>query len=225
MPWPKGGGEGESVPPGGCPLCQGRWQTWEMMWPARPLAKNREQVAAWLAHLPSPIAVDIHAEGGLGLRILLHCPPDSASGALTAWAAMAHQQSNFVRSEEQWVFKNLPVRMLKHSSLLPNLAVRGTNSDPILALGGKLLSGLGRGQRAGLRIWVIGHEPVLQEAIRAFSSTLQSSAAGVIGDATNPWGIRLAASRLLILLGILTAAMSSGLSLSTVIPAGPGAVG
>ena len=92
----------EPVPldPAQCPLCKGEWETWELMWPALPLPKNREQIAAWISQLPYPIAVDINVRGGDGMRVRLHAPPKSIDGAMAAWAAMNHQQTNFVKSDQ-----------------------------------------------------------------------------------------------------------------------------
>ena len=115
----------EPVPldPAQCPLCKGEWETWELMWPALPLPKNREQIAAWISQLPYPIAVDINVRGGDGMRVRLHAPPKSIDGAMAAWAAINHQQTNFVKSGQSYAVGNGTVSALHNHSILPNLVI------------------------------------------------------------------------------------------------------
>jgi TraM recognition site of TraD and TraG len=209
-----------------CPLCNGNLETWELMWPALPLEKNRDQVAAWISQLPHPIAIDINVVGGEGMRIRLHAPRGSIDGAITAWASMNHQQSHFVRSRKTIPIGPDTVWVLRSSSILPNLVVTETRADPLLAIGGRLLSGLLEGQETGLRIWLIRHDPHLQAKIRELASYSYGTAGGIDNqNAPNPWGLELGGYKLVVTAGMLIAAGSAALSVINVIPILGGVVG
>ena len=77
-----------------CPLCCGQWEAWELRLPPVPLQRNREQISAWLGQLPAPVAIEIFTTTN-GIKIRLYTPPEKASGAITAWASMTHQQSRW----------------------------------------------------------------------------------------------------------------------------------
>ena len=205
--------------PAQCPLCKGEWETWELMWPALPLPKNREQIAAWISQLPYPIAVDINVRGGDGMRVRLHAPPESVEGAMAAWASMNHQQTHFVKSDHSYAVGSGIVSALHNHSILPNLVIAASSSDPMLAIGGKLLSGLPDTMETGLRIWLIGSDPKLQAKIRELASYSYGTSSGVDQKgAPNPWGIRLSGYEFAVTIGMGIAAISAALAAVNVIP-------
>ena len=205
--------------PNQCPLCTGLWETWELMWPALPLPKNREQVAAWISQLPLPVVVDLNVKGGEGLRVRLHAPPGAISGAVAAWASMNHQQTNFVRSKDSFGVGGEKVSVLRNHSILPNLVIADSIADPMLAIGGRLLSGLPDGKEAGLRIWLLSHDPKLQAKIRELAAYSYGTSAGVDHkSAPNPWGLRFSMFQWIALLGMGITAISTAIAVVGVIP-------
>jgi len=86
------------------------------------------------------------------------------------------------------------------------------NADPMLAIGGQLRSGLQPGQQAGMRIWLLGKEQHLQERLRALVAYSYGTESGVNDSgAPNPWGIKLAFLRFIIIVGVTIAAVYGGL--------------
>ncbi len=210
-----------------CPLCNGNWETWDLMWPALPLEKNREQVAAWISQLPHPVAIDINVIGGEGMRIRLHAPPGTVNGATAAWASMSHQQTHFVKAQESPnTLGNGRVRILRSHSILPNLVITQISADPMLAIGGKLLSGLPEGEETGLRLWLVRHDPDLQTKIRELASYSYGTSAGVDNkNAPNPWGLKLSLYEFTTMTGMGITAVSAALAVINLIPAFAGIVG
>jgi len=95
---------------------------------------------------------------------------------------------------------------------VPNLVIGDLNADPLLAIGGQLRSGLKPGGQASLRIWLLGKEERLQERLRALSAYSYGTESGVNDrGAPNPWGIRLAFLRFVIIVGVTSAAVYGGL--------------
>lgn len=124
-----------------------------MRFPALPLTRNREQVAAWVAQLPFPSCVEILARGGDGIRLRLYVPPNRSQGVIQSWAAMTHQQSMFVRLDQTNIFQASECAVaLQKNSPVPDLIIAETNSDPLLAIGGQLLGGLHTNETARIRI-------------------------------------------------------------------------
>lgn len=196
-----------------CPLCKGEWETWEVRWPSLPLMHTRDQVAAWLSHLPQPVALDLFAIGGDGLHMCLHVPRGRATGVIQSWASMTHQQSIFVKSEQPNDINHVRVCCLRTRSIVPNLVIAETKSDPILAIGGQLLTGLPDGGKAGLRLWVTGHNLRLQNKIRVLSSYSYGTTGGVKDEAPNPWNIKLSLLRVVIMAGAAMIAISISLAI------------
>jgi len=85
-----------------CPLCAGLWEAWELLFSPIPLPKIREQVAAWLGSLPHPCVFEIGASSD-GVRLRLFTPPGCGQGAVSAWAAMLHQQLRWKQIGEKMI--------------------------------------------------------------------------------------------------------------------------
>jgi hypothetical protein len=194
-----------------CPLCSGQWEIWELHFPPVPLLKNRDQISAWLSQVPAPIAIEIFATTD-GIKIRLFAPPGKAEGAAIAWASMTHQQSRWEKVASEPNIGRMPVVGLRTKARVPNLVMGDLNADPMLALGGQIRNGLLPGQQAGLRIWLLGKEQHLQEQLRALVSYSYGTDSGVSEkNAPNPWGIRLAFLRFVIIVGVIIAAICGGL--------------
>lgn len=204
-----------------CPLCTGEWDQWELQFSPLPLPRIKAQIAAWLAQLPNPTAIEIAASRD-GLRMRLSMPPGKGSGAVSAWAALTQQQSMW-RSTPILKEGSGPARRgigyaLHTSAILPGLVA--TDGDPFLAIGGQLLSLVrAGGEGAGtdnleneilLRIWVLGRCAKLQERLRALAAYPYGTKSGVDDDAPNPWGLRLALWRAGIIFGSIIAAIFGG---------------
>ena len=83
----------------------------------------------------------------------------------------------------------------------------------MLAIGGKLLSGLPDTAETGLRIWLIGPDPKLQAKIRELASYSYGTSSGVDQKgAPNPWGLRLSGYEFAVSIGIGVAAISAALA-------------
>jgi hypothetical protein len=176
-----------------------------------PLLRSREQISAWLSQIPDPVAIEIHATTD-GIKIRLFAPPGKAQGAVSAWASMTRQQSRWEQVEGESDTGRMPVLGLRTTLRIPNLVMGDLNADPMLAIGGQLRSGLLPGKAAGLRIWLLGREPRLQEQLRALVSYSYGTESGVSErSAPNPWGIRLTFLRFVIIVGVLSAAVCGGL--------------
>jgi len=189
-----------------CPLCTGQWETWELQFAAVALPRIREQIGAWLAQVPQPLAVEIATSTG-GVKVRLYAPPGAAQGIVKAWAAMIHQQTRWKRTGER-LSTSHPFYVLRTNQRIPNLVTR--EGDPFLALSGQLLGQTQPGQETSLRIWVLGVEKQLQERARALAAYSYGSGHGVEGDAPNPWVLRLALWRFVSILGAAIAALSGG---------------
>lgn len=194
-----------------CPLCSEKWETWELRLPPVPLPRNREQISAWLGQLPEPAAIEIFTTTE-GIKIRLYTPPEKAQGAVSAWASMTHQQSRWEKLVSDPNTGRLPVVALRTKVRVPNLVMGDLNADPMLAIGGQLRTGLQPGQQAGMRIWLLGKEKKLQERLRILVSYSYGTESGVSDKSTpNPWGIRIAFLRTVIIFGVIVAAVCGGL--------------
>jgi len=194
-----------------CPLCHGQWETWELRLPPIPLPRNREQISAWLGQLPAPVAIEIFTTTD-GIKIRLYTPPERASGAVNAWASMTHQQSRWEKIPTDPQTGQLPVVALRTTSRIPNLVMGDLNADPMLAIGGQLRTGLQPGQQASMRIWLLGKEKHLQDRLRTLVSYSYGTESGVSDKGTpNPWGIRLGFLRVVLMIGVMVAAVCGGL--------------
>ena len=190
-----------------CPLCNGGWQSWELLFAPLPMGDLRSQVMGWLGQLPFPSVLEWSASP-MGLRVRLYAPPHTADGVVGAWAAMTGQHSRwrkleFVGMSQSGVF-------LRPDMKLPSLIVSAPDSDPLLAIGSRLIQAARDGGEAHLRLWILGREASLQERLRALSAYSYGTEGGVENNTPNPWGMRLAILRAGLMLGLLAAGISAG---------------
>ncbi len=190
-----------------CPLCSGEWETWELQFAPISFPKIRGQIASWLGQTPHPVVLEILATEN-GLRLRLHTPLGLARGVVKSWASLAHQQSRWARCEASISHRNGPTYALKTGDHIPNLVL--SEGDPFLALGGQLLDQVTPGQDSSLRIWLLGKDPKLQERIRALASYSYGTGHGVDNDTPNPWGLRLALWRAVLIVGAMVAMIAGG---------------
>ena len=197
-----------------CPLCAGLWDAWELLFSPIPLPKIREQVAAWLGSLPHPCVFEISAASD-GVRLRLFTPPGSGQGAVSAWAAMLHQQLRWKQIDEKMILASGVVHALSAESNIPALVQQ--TGDLLLDIGGRLAQAAqhskdGHGQKAALRLWLVGRDEKLQAKLRSLSAYSYGTESGVeSNDTPNPWGLRLGLLRAVLLLGLLIAGVSGGL--------------
>jgi hypothetical protein len=189
-----------------CPLCTGNWEAWELQFAAVALPRIREQISAWLAQVPQPIAIEIAASTA-GVKVRLYAPPGVAQGVVKAWAAMIHQQTRWKPTGEG-LSTSQPFYALRTNQRIPNLVIQ--EGDPFLAISGQLLGQTQPDQGTSLRIWILGVEKQLQERARALAAYSYGSGHGVEGDTPNPWVLRLAVWRFVLMLGAAIAALSGG---------------
>lgn len=194
--------------PNDCPLCNGKWQGWELLFAPLKLDDLRAQVMGWLGQLPSPAVIEWSASP-MGLRVRLYLPPHTAEGVVQAWAAMTGQHSRWralgevdVRASGVVVFS---------SNRLQSILASAKDSDPLLAIASQLISAARESKNASLRLWVLGREELLQERLRKLSSYAYGTEGGVEGDTPNPWKGELLFLRALLFLGMLIAGLSGGL--------------
>lgn len=120
--------------PHNCPLCNGQWQGWELLFAPHALDDLRAQVMGWLGQLPFPTVVEWIASPK-GLRVRLFLPPNIAEGVVGAWAAMTGQQSRW-RKLGQMDLRGTGT-VLGLSNRLPSLIASAKDSDPLLAIGSR----------------------------------------------------------------------------------------
>jgi len=193
--------------PGECPLCRGRWQGWELLFAPHALDDLRTQVMGWIGQLPFPSVIEWLASSD-GLRVRLFVPPDAAEGVVRSWSALTGQQSRWRRLEEEAL---QPGRYaLRTDQKLPALIASAPDSDPLLAVGGRLLSAARQGQEVRLQLWLLGNETRLQERLRALAAYSYGTEGGVEGQAPNPWGMQLAFLRAMLTFGILLSGVCGG---------------
>lgn len=194
--------------PNDCPLCNGRWQAWELLFAPHALDDLRAQVMGWIGQLPFPAVVEWIASPK-GLRVRLYLPPHIAEGVVGAWAAMTGQHS-------RWrALGSLDLcgsgYALHPSNRLPSLIASAKDSDPLLAIGSRLISAACEGREASLRLWLLGSEGQLQERLRSLSAYSYGTEGGVESKTPNPWGMQLDFLRALFFLGIIMAGLSAGI--------------
>jgi hypothetical protein len=125
---------------------------------------------------------------------------------------MTHQQSRWEKISTDLQTGQLPVVALQTKSRIPNLVMGDLNADPMLAIGGQLRTGLQPGQQASMRIWLLGKEKHLQDRLRTLVSYSYGTESGVSDkDTPNPWGIRLGFLRVVLMIGVMVAAICGGL--------------
>ncbi|HUF37834.1 MAG TPA: TraM recognition domain-containing protein [Anaerolineales bacterium] len=196
---------GETLPPGAgdCLLCTGRWETWELRHPALPIERIAEKFAEWTAGLPAPSAVRISA-GADGIRVRLLASPGHLEAAVRAWAALTRGHSAWIPIDTE---RDQPQNLfgLRSPAILPVLPV--AEGDLAVTIGAAVLDLAGRtGAPAVLAFWILGREDALQDRLRALSAYSTGTERGVDDDTPNPWSLRLALWRALMLAGGLVAA-------------------
>jgi hypothetical protein len=194
--------------PQDCPLCNGQWQGWELLFAPHALDDLRAQVMSWIGQLPFPSVVEWIASPN-GLRVRLYLPPHIAEGVVQVWAAMTGQHSRWRK------FGTVDLRgagyALHPSNRLPSLIASAKDSDPMLAIGSRLISAAREGQEVSLRLWLLGNEGQLQEKLRELSSYSYGTEGGVENKTPNSWGLHLDFLRAGLFTGIITAGISGGI--------------
>ena len=197
-----------SAEPGNCPLCQGQWQGWELLFAPHALDDLRAQVMGWIGQLPFPAVVEWLASPN-GLRVRLFLPPHTAEGVVGVWSALTGQHSRWRRLENPAMD---PSGYVLHSSnRLPSLIASAKDSDPLLAIGSQLISAAREGREVSLKLWLLGSEGRLQERLRNLSSYSYGTEGGVENQTPNPWGMQLAFLRAMLMLGFAIAGLGGGL--------------
>jgi hypothetical protein len=190
-----------------CPLCSGGWQGWELLFAPLPLGDLRNQMMGWLGQLPFPSVLEWTASPK-GLRVRLYAAPKTAEGVVLAWAAMTGQHSRWRALES--VELDRPAFFLRPATRLPSLTASPPDSDPMLAIGSRLINAAREGGQAHMRLWILGKEGALQENLRALSAYSYGTEGGVENNTPNPWGMRLAMLRAGLMVGLLVAGVSAG---------------
>ena len=198
------------VPGPVCPLCDGKWDIWELRLAPIPLEKNRTQIASWLGQIPFPSAIDLMATE-TGMRVRMFTPPSAAHGQMKAWASMTHQQTRWVHVGNGPLPKSTERYILRNTAHVPSLSLADRGGDPMLALSGYLLNRRVKDD-CGIRLWFTGQDPELQSKLQALVSYSYGTESGVDDKTPNPWGIRLTILRTFAVLGILVAGISAGLA-------------
>ena len=191
-----------------CPLCNGRWQGWELLFAPLKLDDLRAQVMGWLGQLPCPAMIEWSASP-MGLRVRLYLPPHTAEGVVQAWAAMTGQHSRWRSLGE--VDVRSPGYAIHSSNRLPSILASAKDSDPLLAIASQLIGAAREGKEASLRLWVLGREDRLQERLRKLSAYSYGTEGGVEGETPNPWKGELLFLRALLFIGLGIAGISGGL--------------
>jgi len=194
--------------PDQCPLCKGEWQGWELLFAPHALDDLRAQVMGWMAQLPFPTIMEWIASPN-GLRVRLYLPPHVAEGVVQSWSAMTGQHSRWRRLGIVNVQSS--GYALLASSRLPSLIASAKDSDPLLAIGSRLVSAAREGREASLRLWLLGNEDHLQEKLRSLSAYSYGTEGGVGNGTPNSWGLQLDFLRAGLFLGMLMAGISGGI--------------
>lgn len=191
--------------PDNCPLCNGQWQGWELLFAPHALDDLRTQVMSWIGQLPFPSVVEWIASAK-GLRVRLFLPPNVAEGVVQSWVAMTGQNSRLRKLETVNIEE---IGYVLHSTnRLPSLIASAKDSDPLLAIGSRLISAARGREEVSLRLWLLGNEDQLQERLRSLSAYSYGTEAGVENNTPNSWGLQLDFLRAGLFLGMLTAGIS-----------------
>ncbi len=194
--------------PNDCPLCNGQWQGWELLFAPHALDDLRSQVMGWLGQIPFPAVIEWTASPK-GLRVRLFLPPNTGEGIVHAWAAMTGQHSRW-RSLGA-VDLHGSGYVARPANRLPTLIASAKDSDPLLAIGSRLIGAAREGREASLRLWFLGSEDELQEKLRSLSSYSYGTEGGVENKTPNPWGMQLDMLRAVFFLGMVMAGISGGI--------------
>ena len=194
--------------PNNCPLCNGRWQGWELLFAPHSLDDLRAQVMSWIGQLPFPSVMEWIATPK-GLRVRLFLPPNVAEGVVQAWSAMTGQHSRW-RALGAMDLRGSTF-VLVPDTRLPSLIASAKDSDPLLLVGSKLISAAREGREASLKLWLLGDERRLQEHLQSLSAYSYGTEGGVENNTPNPWGMQLTMLRSLLVVGLFIAGVSGGI--------------
>ena len=194
--------------PNNCPLCNGRWQGWELLFAPHSLDDLRAQVMSWIGQLPFPSVMEWIATPK-GLRVRLFLPPNVAEGVVQAWSAMTGQHSRW-RALGAMDLRGSTFVLIPDTRL-PSLIASAKDSDPLLLIGSKLISAAREGQEASLKLWLLGDERRLQEHLQSLSAYSYGTEGGVENNTPNPWGMQLTMLRSLLVVGLFIAGVSGGI--------------
>ena len=193
--------------PDDCPLCHGKWQAWELLFAPHALDDLRAQVMGWIGQLPVPSVFEWNASTK-GLRVRLYLPPHVADGVVNSWSAMTGQHSRW--RALGLVDLRCSSHVLLPMSRLPSLITSAEDSDPLLAIGSRLISAAQETQEVNLKVWMLGKEGELQQRLRSLSAYSYGTEGGVETDSPNPWGMQLHLLRFMLAFGLLLAGVSGG---------------
>ncbi len=193
--------------PDDCPLCKGQWQGWELLFAPHALDDLRSQAMGWIGQLPFPSVIEWIASAR-GLRVRLYLPVGSGDAVVQAWSGMTGQHSRWRRLGKVELRQSAFV--LRPSGLLPSLIVSTEESDPLLAIGSRLVNAAREGQEIHLRTWLFGTEKQLQARLRMLAAYSYGTEGGVQDNTPNPWGLQLSLLRSVFLLGAGIAGLSGG---------------
>jgi hypothetical protein len=163
---------------------------------------------SWIGQLPFPSVVEWIATSK-GLRVRLFLPPDIAEGVVQAWAAMTGQHSRWRALDSADLHGAGYV--LQPSGQLPSLIATAKDSDPLLAIGSRLISAAREGTDVSLRLWLLGNEVQLQQRLRNLSAYSYGTEGGVENNTPNPWGMQLNFLRSFLVIGLVIAGLSGGI--------------
>lgn len=190
-----------------CPLCKGHWQVWELLFAPHALDDLRAQVMGWIGQLPFPSVIEWVAAPS-GLRVRLYLPLGSAEGIVQSWAGITGQHSRW-RSLGT-VELSRSKQTLVPLSRLPSIIAAAEDSDPLLAIGSKLLNSMQDGKEVHLLAWLLGSEAELQGRLRNLVTYSYGTEGGVENNTPNPWGWQLNLLRSVFLTGTLIAGITAG---------------
>jgi hypothetical protein len=193
--------------PGDCPLCRGEWQAWELLFAPHALDDLRAQVMGWIGQLPFPSVMEWVASTN-GLRVRLYLPPHVAEGVVNSWSAMTSQHSRWrALGSKDLQSSN---HILIPSNRLPSLITSAEDSDPLLAIGSRLISAAREKQEVSLKVWLLGNEGELQQRLRSLAAYSYGTEGGVETSTPNPWGMQLYLLRFMLASGLFLAGASAG---------------
>ena len=187
-----------------CPLCAGRWDTWQVLYPALPLGDHHmadpEGFGEYLAQLPMPGYFALRA--GQGLSVSFAVPPRAMTPAMAqAWSAYTRRQMALIPHTDAEPETFPRAWALVSSERILTSALHG---DGMLALASHLTPG------SELRIWLLGREDRLQARLRPLAAYHYGTESGVSDATPNPWGYRLLVARGLLFGGGGLAALGGG---------------